>query len=114
MKLVVLFLIASIKSKRLKSIPHPIYYVIEAERGIDVDFPASGIPLDENGKPMPHLRPKDRTGMATVRLDSWNGKHLVSRRNSGWPMYFICSEKIKDLAEKKGWTNVKFVEVPII
>lgn len=51
--------------------------------------------------------------LAFKRLDSWNGKHLVSPRDYGFPMNFMCSEKVKQLAEERGWSNVDFVEVSV-
>jgi hypothetical protein len=104
--------IADINSKRLQKKSPPLYYVLEAERGIDVDYEASGVPLDSNGKPDHRARDKDKKGPLAVKLDSWNGKDLFSTRQ-GVPMVVYCTEKVKSLAEEKGWTNVKFEEIPV-
>ncbi len=105
--------IASIKSKTLLKLLPPKYYVLEAERGIEVDFEASGVPFDSDGKPNHRARDKDKKGPLAVRLDSWSGKDLFSIRQ-GVPMVVYCTDKVKSLAEEKGWTNVKFEEIPVV
>jgi hypothetical protein len=52
--------IAEIKSKRLQRKAPPEYFVLEAERGIDVDYEASGIPMDLDGKPDFRARDKSK------------------------------------------------------
>jgi hypothetical protein len=105
--------IASIKSKTLQKVTPPKYYVLEAEGGIDVDYEASGIPLDSDGNPNHRARDQTKKGPLAVKLDTWNGKDLFSTRD-GVPMVAYCTEKVKKLAEEKGWTNVKFEEIPVV
>lgn len=105
--------IATIKAKILQKMNPPTYYVLEAEQGIDVDYEASGVPLDSDGKPDHRARDKDKKGPLAVRLDSWNGKDLFAIRQ-GVPMVIYCTEKVKTLAEEKNWTNVKFEEIPVV
>jgi hypothetical protein len=105
--------IATVKAKALQKQTPPKYYVLEAERGIDVDYEASGIPIDLDGKPDFRARDKSKSGPVAVRLDSWNSKDLFSARQ-GVPMVVFCTERIKKLAEEKGWTNVRFDEIPLV
>ena len=105
--------IASIKSKRLKSLPYPKYYVIEAEPGIKVDYEASGVPLDGEGSPLIKQRDKNHQGPLTLRLDTWNGEDLVSQ-DPGATIRIICTEKVKELAALQKWTNVEFTPIRVI
>ena len=105
--------IAEIKTKRLQKLIPPRYYVIEALPGVDVDFRASGYPVDAEGNPTSKLRISGVSGLLALRLQSWNGNDLFSTR-SGATYGLHCTEKVKDLAEEKGWTNVKFTEVPVV
>ena len=105
--------ISMIKSKRLLKKPAPMYYVLEAEPGIDVDYQASGLPVGDDGEPILRLRTRDAKGPFTVRSSSWNGKHLLSFRTSiASTLTVLCTEKIKALCEEKGWTNFRFEEIP--
>jgi hypothetical protein len=98
--------IAVIRSKRLKNIPPPEYYVLEAPFGIECD--TSGSDFDVNGKPIKSTGEYE----LVLKLSTWNGSDLMARptvSNVKQPWYnLICTERIKELAKKDGWTNVRF------
>ena len=105
--------IAEILAKRLQKKSPPSYHVIEAPRGIDIDFPASGYPIGADGKPETQKRDPAFKGPLALAAATWDGRHLFCAR-TGSTMNLHCTEKVKDLAEEKGWTNVKFTEVPVV
>jgi hypothetical protein len=106
--------IASNASKRLSKLLAPGYFVLEAERGIDADFMASGVPLDAHGNPLMRQRSPQQSGPLVMNLNSWNGKDLVTFRNWGDTMTVACTERVKKLSGEKGWTNVQFTPLPVI
>lgn len=105
--------IAQILAKRLQKKPPPGYFVVEAERGIDVDYAASGFPIGTDGMPEMRRRNPAMKGALAVSLSTWNGKDIFSPRTMA-TLNLHCTEKVKQLAEEKGWTNVKFTEVPVV
>lgn len=84
--------IATIRAKILLRTPPPKYCVLEAAPGISVW-----------GKNIPQ----------TFKFDSWNGSDLFSIQE-GSPLHLFCTERVKHLAEKKGWTNAKFDEIALV
>lgn len=125
--------IASNKAKTLLKLSAPKYYVLEAERGIERDHEAMGVPLNDEGKPdwknfqlkvvRPHTVPLDENGKRAYgntlpelrepwifRKDSWNGNALFA--DSRLPTTALyCTEQLKSLAEEKGWRNIQFKEI---
>ena len=99
--------IAKIMAKTLQKIPAPKYFVLEAIPCIENAWDAMGIPLDENNKPILQPRPKPFP-KSKYRLSSWNGLDLFSRSNGLSTTTLFCTERVKDLAERKNWTNVEF------
>jgi len=108
--------IASIMAKALKKIPPPKYYVLEAEPGLEVW--SEKVSLEDQiaaskETPRRFLLPSRLKGKA----DSWNGMDLMSPISATGNLMTIslyCTDRIKDLAEQKGWTNVKFEEVDVL
>ncbi len=102
--------IAEVGSKTLREKPAPKYYVVEVEPGIDVDFEASGVAVGSDGKPQ--LTKDQRAKQPVMRLDysSWTGADLFCYSNwrGGSRLDLLCTDKVKALAEKEGWTNVRF------
>lgn len=100
--------IAEIKSKGLKDKPAPKYFVVETKPGIEVDFDASNISTDASGKPI--LTPQSFPKSIMLRESSWNGTDLFDYSNFSQGPYLnmFCTERVKQLAEKEGWTNVRF------
>ena len=101
--------IASIKSrnKRLKEQTPPRYFVLEAPYAIEMDYEASGVPIDAGGIPIARLPDSPNW---TLRLASWRGADLMCYPNM-WkrPTFtLICTERVVQLAEREGWTNCYF------
>jgi hypothetical protein len=102
--------IAKNLSKALKSVPSPKYYVLEAEPGINYAYDLMGLKLDSNGKPI-----IDRTKKfpeSIYSLSTWNGADLFGKRAVfDSTVDLLCTERVKELAERKGWTNIDFKSV---
>lgn len=105
--------IASIAAKALRKFPAPKYYVLEAIPGIECAWEAMGIPLDGNRKPILQPRPNPFP-KAKYSLSSWNGLDLFSPPGGIITTSLFCTERVKELAEQKGWTNVKFVPLDVV
>lgn len=99
------------KSKKLKAVSPPRYFVVETTPGIEVDFEASGFHVDENGRPILNPYPKPAPKLV-FRADTWNGSDLFAYKHFGPTdgpyTQLFCTEKVKELAEKEGWTNIAF------
>src|SRR5260221_6761250 len=102
--------IAKIESLQLKLKVAPKYFVVETQTGIAVDFQASKIPTDAAGKPVLDPLPKPWPPKIKVRASSWNGMDVFDYANFGQGPFLnvFCTPKIKDMAEKAGWTNISF------
>jgi len=100
--------IAEIQATGLRSIPPPKYFALETVPGIEVDFAASGIPTDSEGKPILNPLPKPWPPIWRLKASSWNGADLFSYSNYGGPLTLICTEKIVELAHKQRWSNCRF------
>lgn len=97
---------------KLKSVPLPDYFVIEAIPGIRIDYAASGFVVDADGNPVPGAPiPKPPP---TTQYDpaTWSGLDLfcVSNGRAGGPYYLelLCTERVKEIAKQDGWTDVSF------
>jgi len=110
--------IADIDAKVLKSKPAPKYYVIETIPGIEVDLVATGFKLDAQGKAIVNPAPNPWPSPYRYRLDSWNETDLFAYRhfgpNDGPYIDMLCTERVKELAEKEGWTNVRFKPLELV
>jgi hypothetical protein len=100
--------IAEIQAAGLRSVPPPKYFVLETVPGIEVDFTASGIPTDADGKPVPNPLPKPWPPVWCLKASSWNGADLFCCTNYGGPLTLIATEKIVELARKQKWSNCRF------
>lgn len=100
--------IAKIRSKRLQSVPPPNYYVVETIPGMAVDYDAMGIETDEDGKPLRSNGWKLFEAKVVMDLKTWNGLDLFSFSNRGGPINLVCTDRLRQLAEEEGWTNVCF------
>lgn len=105
--------IARIMAKMLQTIPAPKYFVLEAIPSIENAWDAMGILLDENNNPILQPRPKPFP-KSKYRLSSWNGLDLFSRFNGLSTTTLFCTERVKDLAERKNWTNVEFIPIEMV
>jgi hypothetical protein len=103
--------IAEINAKALKSKPPPRYFVVETVPGIEVDFAASNMRVDAEGKPIP----TSATVNLKVRADSWNGSDVFGFLNyDPSNLAILCTERVKQLADREGWTNTWWREIPCI
>lgn len=107
--------IAEINAKALKSIPAPRYFVLETFPGIEVDLAATGFKLDASGEAIVDPPPEPWPSRYQYRLDSWNGANLFAYRHLGPTegpyLELLCTERIKELSEREGWTNLRFVPI---
>jgi hypothetical protein len=106
--------IAENGSKVLKNIPAPIYYVLEAEPGINFISEPKNIINVEMG--MPKLGNRVRRPSKQIYLSStWNGKDLFGQRNVyDSTTSLFCTDKVKNIAKRNGWTNIEFKAVEVI
>ena len=105
--------IAKNLSKALKNVPPPKYFVLEAEPGIRLAYSAMGLQLDLSGKPI--LVPGSRFPEAIYDLATWNGADLMGKL----AVYdsttsLLCTDRVKELAERNGWTNIEFKPVKVV
>lgn len=107
--------IASIMAKALKKIPPPKYYVLEAEPGLEVWSEKVSVEDQIAARkeiPSRFILPSRLKGNA----DSWKGMDLMSPLSPTGNMMtasLYCTDRIKELADQKGWTNVKFEEISV-
>lgn len=110
--------VAEINAKSLKSKPVPHYYVIETIPGIDVDLKATGFKFDTADKPIFDPFPQPWPPLFRYRLNTWNGSDLFAFRHFGTTdgpyTEMFCSERVKNLAESEGWTNVRFDPLALV
>jgi hypothetical protein len=99
----------------LKIIPPPKYFVIETEAGIELDWAASGYPVDVEGKLIRGTGP-ERGAWPKLKHNTWNGTDLFAYSTVIGPPYttLICTEKITYVAANEGWTNVRFQPIEAI
>lgn len=104
--------IAKISAKGLQKITPPKYYILEALPGIERAWDAMGVPLDTEGKPVPHSIASPLE--VHLRLSSWNGLDLFSFSDGPQTAVPVCTDRVKKLAECKGWTNVRFKPIKVV
>lgn len=95
----------------------PKYFVAEVDPGIQINYEASGYQLDQSGNPVLPALYRPAFPKEVFIRDSWNGNDLFSQNYFGimgsLPSALFCTEKVKKLAEDKGWTNVNFEELKV-
>ena len=100
------FPVAEIKAKKLRAIPPPRYFTIQLSGGIEADWRAMGVKLDELGRP---ILDSGKVLRHIAKRSSWNGDDIFCWSN--WDparTSILCTERLVDLAEKEKWTNVRF------
>ncbi len=103
--------IGCIKSKKLREIPPPEYFVLEALPGIQVDYASSGYVVAPDGLPDPNAPRITPSPIPQYDPATWTGADLFCQSNSQHgPRYLdlLCTERIKEIALQDGWTNVAF------
>jgi hypothetical protein len=104
--------IAKNLSKALRDIPAPKYYVLEAEPGIRLAYDAMGLKLDSTGKPI--LVPGVKFPEAIYDLASWNGTDLMGKLAVfDSTTSLLCTDRVKELAVRMGWTNIEFKPIKV-
>jgi hypothetical protein len=101
--------IASVKAKALLAAEPPRYFVLEAHPA-DLETSTRSLSASEQGEraaanPGPGPSPIEWS----CRLAFWDGGDLCSPGHGRATVSLIFTERIKDLAEREGWTNVRFV-----
>ncbi len=107
--------ITEIKSKKLRSLPVPQYYLLEITGRIDIDVNELD---DVGGSICPVCFRRDaqqgnpyrwREKRIVPKLDTWNNADFVKLRNWRCGMKY-CSKRFIDLASKYKWHNFIFGE----
>jgi len=99
------------QGKQISQMPRPEYYVIETSPGIEVAWHKMGVPTDEANNAIMKPRPKPWPPKKWKVLEtSWNGQDLFTWKNFKTTdrTDLLCTEKVKELAEEEGWTNIAF------
>lgn len=101
-----------------KKNPAPKYFVVEVDTGIEIDFKESGYKFDHNDNLILPALYRPAFSKDVFKKNSWNGCHLFSQKYFGimgsLPFSLFCTEKVKNLAVDRKWTNVEFMEVEMI
>jgi len=107
--------VAEIRGKGHRKIPPPTYYVMEVNSGIEVAYEESGFRVDSDGKMIYPATERPKGSKLFFRLDTWDGSDLFSYtlHESSPPPHdiLLCTERILQMAETDGWTNVRFTEL---
>jgi len=107
--------VAEIRGRGHKKIPPPKYFAMEVNSGIEVAYEESGFKVDSEGKMIFPATDRPRGSKLIFKLDTWDGSDLFSYtlHESSPPPHdiLLCTERIVQLANTEGWTNVKFTEV---
>jgi hypothetical protein len=102
--------IATIMAKGLKRNPPPKYYVLEAGPGLEIWN--EKISVEEQTAAKDEIPPRFLLpSRSKCKADSWNGMDLMSPFGATGNLVTIslyCTDRVKELAEQKGWTNVQF------
>ena len=97
--------IASNSAFLLKFKRAPKYYVLEAIPGMGMSKS-----LDSDGKALQ----KSRLELPAYDSSTWNGLDLFSDSNGFGNTSLMCTERIKELAEQKNWSNIEFTPLDVI
>lgn len=105
--------IAKNGSKALRDIPPPKYYVLEAEPGMGLDHCAMGLKTDNEGRFI--LEKGTKLPPEIFSLDSWNGADLFGKKAfHDSTIDLLCTDLVKNLAERNGWTNIEFKPINVV
>jgi hypothetical protein len=102
------------KSKKLQNHLPPVYGVLEAMPGIKLHDKASGITRDAEGKVI--LTEPWKAIKWKYDASTWDGRDLFGKSSifPGPTDDLVCTQRIVNLADAKGWTNVKFRELEVV
>jgi len=107
--------VAEIRGRGHKKIPPPKYFAMEVSPGIEIAYEASGYKVDSEGNMIFPATDRPADAKTYYSLESWNGTDLFSYAlHETFPppqLTLLCTERIVQLAEMEGWTNVRFTEL---
>jgi hypothetical protein len=98
--------IGTVNPPALKWVPAPDYFVLEALYGIEMNYSASGVRLEEGVPKYNPVKPPNWV----LDGSSWSGRHLLAWPNPSKSMTvsLICTERVMELAGREKWTNCRF------
>ena len=105
--------IATVLAKRLKMLTPPQYHVLEAAPGLKIW--SESIPIEEqiaakNENPPRWIGPY----LTKCEISTWNGADLFSPSHGRALTALFCTDRVKDLAERKGWANIEFKPLKVV
>jgi hypothetical protein len=96
--------------KKLRIEDAPRYFVLEAQQELVPDWEAMKIPQMPGGRPILDPLPKPWPPSPFIyRKDTWSGRDLFSSERC--TVQLFCSERFKNYAESRKWTNVTFQRI---
>jgi hypothetical protein len=101
---------------KIKTVPPPDYFIIEALPGIQIDYAASGYTVDADGYPDTKIRRPTPRPVLQHDPETWSGLDLFCSSNYfGRPRYLqlLCTERVREIAAEDGWENVHFQRVRV-
>ncbi|HEX7260815.1 MAG TPA: hypothetical protein VF258_03285 [Luteolibacter sp.] len=108
--------VGEVANTKLRMVPPPDYFVIEALPGIRVDYAASGFSVDMDGNPNRNAPRIDPPPILQYDSATWSGADLFCQANGHYGPHYLDllgTERIKEIALKDGWTNVAFNRVRV-
>jgi hypothetical protein len=108
--------IGYIASKKLRQIPPPVYYVLEAPAAMTIDLVKRKVPgIDCYGRPIGRMIEESHW---IAQADDWPGTELFSIKRQS-PMIqgytaLHATQRIVDLAAEDGWTNFEAKEIEVV
>jgi hypothetical protein len=105
--------LGKVNSNRLREIPPPKYFVLEAEPGMRIR--SVSVPIEEQIAARSERPPRWISPCRTIgTLSSWDGADLFSPAHGYSLTALFCTERVKELAERKGWTNIEFKPLKVV
>jgi hypothetical protein len=101
------------RGKKLREIPAPNYYLIEAHPGILRDWEEMGYVLNPDGTPNRNFPPNPRRPEC-YKASSWRNIDIFCPDAPLCSTAIYCTERIVDLAIKHQWTNIAFEPVRVV
>jgi hypothetical protein len=108
--------VGSIASEKLKTVPRPDYFVIEALPGISLDYAASRVAVDADGNPDFSAPRGNPPPILQYDPATWTGADLFCQANGPYGPHcldILCTERVKEIAQRDGWTHVSFNRVRV-
>jgi hypothetical protein len=101
------------RGKKLREIPAPNYYLIEAHPGILRDWEEMGYVLNPDGTPNRNFPPNPRRPEC-YKASSWRNIDIFCPDAPLCSTAIYCTDRIVDLAIKHQWTNIAFEPVRVV